>query len=201
VMGLLTYNLPDVEDYGLLAEFESPRELYRACQRVRDAGYTRWDAHSPFPVHGLPRAMGLKSSKLPWVVLVCGLGGAAGAMALQWWTSAVDYPLVISGKPYFSWQAFVPITFEIGVLGGAIAAVVGMLAFNRLPALFHPLFGSTRFERVTDDRFFIAIESWDPKYDAKETASFLERIGAAHVETIARHQEPVAAREPQGGRS
>ncbi len=185
-MPLLIPELPTSETFGVLAEFATPRDLLHACGKVRDAGYTRWDSHSPFPVHGLERAMGLKRSKLPWIVLVMGLGGAAGGMALQWWTSTIAYPLVISGKPYFSWQAYVPITFELGVLGGAVAAVVGMLALNQLPMLFHPLFGSERFERVTDDRFFISIESWDPKFDFTATQKFLEGIGGTHVEVIKR---------------
>ena len=185
-MPLLTPELPKSDTFGILAEFASPRDLLHACEKVRDAGFTRWDSHSPFAIHGLERAMGLKRSKLPWIVLVLGLGGAAGGMLLQWWTSTVAYPLVISGKPYFSWQAYVPITFELGVLGGAVAAVVGMLALNQLPMLFHPLFNSKRFERVTDDRFFISIESWDPKFDVTGTQQFLESIGGTNVEVLNR---------------
>ncbi len=185
----LVPSLPEGENFGVLAEFESPRDLMQACEKVRDAGFTRWDAHSPFAIHGLPRAMGLRPSRLPWLVLVMGLGGAIGAMGLQWWTSAVSYPLVISGKPLFSWQAFVPITFELGVLGGAFGAVFGMFALNQLPTLFHPLFGSKRFERVTDDGFFISIEAWDPKFDVKSTREFLTGLGATHVELIPNHQE------------
>ncbi len=185
-MGLLTPDLPKgAGPYGLLAEFDSTAGLMRACETVRDAGYRRWDAHSPFPVHGLDAAMGLTPSKVPWIVLVCGLGGAIGGMALQWYTSAVEYPLVISGKPMFSWQAFVPVTFELGVLGGALGAVLGMLGLNQLPTLHHPLFNSTRFERVTDDRFFISIEARDPKFDMNATRALLEKAGAAAVETIA----------------
>lgn len=178
--------LPEGEYHGVLAEFSTPGELYRACERVRDAGYTRWDAHSPFPVHGLDRAMGLRRSILPWIALVFGLGSAAGAMVLQWWTSAVDYPLVISGKPYFSWPAFVPITFELGVLGAAVATVVGLLGLTLLPMHHHPLFASSRFERASDDAFFISIESWDPRFDPRATAEFLAGIGARHVETVMR---------------
>ena len=189
-MPLLMPGLPDKgEHFGILAEFASPRDLYHACEKVREAGFTRWDAHSPFHVHGLPRAMGLKRSKLPFVALAFGLGGAAGAMLLQWWTSSVDYPLVISGKPYFSWQAYVPITFELGVLGAAFAAVLGMLAFNQLPTLFHPLFHSKRFQRVTDDGFFISIESWDPKFDPEKNSEFLKSIGSTHVEVVRRIPE------------
>jgi hypothetical protein len=189
-MRLLMPSLPEgAEHYGVLAEFPSPGAVLRAAERVRDAGYTRWDVHSPFPIHGTPVAMGLKASKLPLIVLVCGLSGACGAMLLQWWTSTIAYPLVISGKPYFSWQAYVPITFELGVLGGAFGAVIGMLGLNQLPMLFHPLFGSKRFERVTDDGFFISIESWDPRFDVRRTPELLKGLGASHVELIPRRQE------------
>jgi hypothetical protein len=184
-MGLLKPTLPGGDRFGLLAEFASPEALYRACERVRDAGYTRWDAHTPFPIHGLERAMGLRASKLPWIVLVMALGGAAAGMALQGWVATIAYPLVISGKPFFSWPAFVPITFELGVLGGAVGAVFGMFALNQLPTLYHPLFGSARFERASDDGFFISIESWDPQFDAGRTAELLRGLGATHVEAVA----------------
>jgi len=170
--------------FGLLAEFETVDQVYRACERVRDAGYTRWDAHSPFPVHGLERAMGLKASKVPWIALTLGLGGAGGAMLLQWWISAVDYPLVIAGKPLFSLPAFVPVTFALGVIAGVTGALLGVLHFSRLPAHYHPLFSSERFERATDDRFFISIEAVDPKYDALETAVLLRDSGATAVEVV-----------------
>lgn len=181
--------------YGVLAEFATPRDLLKACEAVRDAGFTRWDAHCPFPVHGLGRAMGLRRSVLPWLVLVFGFGGAAAGLALQWWTSAVDYPLVIAGKPYFSWQAFVPITFELGVLGGALAAVFGMLGLNRLPMYHHPLFDSERFARVADDAFFVCIESWDPKFDPARTHRFLVETGASRVELVLNEPEEPGPRE------
>jgi len=183
-MGLLRPSLPPGESYGVLAEYDSPAALHRACEGVRDAGFTRWDAHAPFPVHGLERAMGLRASRVPWIVLVLALAGAAAGMGLQGWVSTMAYPLVSSGKPYFSWPAFIPVTFELAVLGGAVGAVFGMLGFNQLPMLFHPLFGSTRFERVTDDGFFISIESWDPKFDDERTAELLRGFGATHVETV-----------------
>jgi hypothetical protein len=181
---LVPAQLPPAPYYGALARFPDPAALLHACERVRDAGYTRWDAHSPFPVHGLDRAMGLPPSKLPWIVLVAGLAGAAGALTLQGWVHTGAYPLVISGKPFFSWQAFVPVTFEVGVLFGAIGAVVGMLALNQLPMHWHPLFSSRVFERASDDGFFISIESWDPRFDPRRTVEELERFGATVVELI-----------------
>lgn len=185
-MAFLTPELPPGDTYGVLAEFESPRDLYHACEKVRDAGFTKWDSHAPFAIHGLDRAMGLRRSKLPFLCLFLGLGGAAGAMLLQWWVHVQAYELVISGKPFFSWPAFIPVTFEVGVLAAAAAAVLGMLGFNQLPMLHHPLFESERFARATDDRFFISIESWDPRFDETRTAEFLEGLGASHVEVVRR---------------
>jgi hypothetical protein len=171
--------------YGLLAEFDSAAALVRACARVRDAGYTRWDAHTPFPIHGLDRAMGLAPSRLPWAVLIGALAGASGAMLLQWWVAVVAYPLVVSGKPLFSYPAFVPITFELAVLGGVLGGLLAMLHLNRLPRHHHPLFASARFERASDDRFFISIEAADPKFDLEQTRAWLAALGAAAVETVA----------------
>lgn len=170
--------------FGILAEFESPTALYKACENVRDAGFKHWDAHTPFPVHGLEKAMGLPASKVPWVTLVAGLTGAFLGFAMQWWVNVVDYPIVISGKPHFSWPAFVPVTFELGVLFGAAGAILSMLAFNGLPRFHHPLFQSERFERVTDDKFFISIESADPQFDPQKTAALLSSLGAVHTELI-----------------
>jgi hypothetical protein len=192
-MPLLSASLPPGEIFGLLAQFASPKDLYRACEKVRDAGYKRWDAHTPFPVHGLDQAMGLGRSRLPYVTLFFGLCGAIGGFALQVWANGIAYPIVSSGKPLFNWQPYIPITFEVGVLLAAISTVVGMLAFNELPMLFHPLFGSRAFERVTDDGFFISIESWDPKFNATETERFLSSIGATHVELVSRTPRPEAS--------
>ena len=183
-MGLLRADLPPGGRFGALAEFATPADLYKACEGVRDAGYTRWDAHTPFPIHGLDRAMGLRASRLPWISLALALGGAVAGMGLQGWVSTIAYPLVISGKPFFSWPAFVPVTFELAVLGGALGAVFGMLALNQLPTFYHPLFHSARFERASDDGFFISIESWDPKFDSGSTVELLRRLGAKQVELV-----------------
>jgi hypothetical protein len=183
-MALLFSRLPKGPHYGILAEFATPADLYHACERVRDAGFTRWDAHTPFPVHGLDKAMGLRRSPLPWIILAMGLTGAALGFVLQWWVHAVEYPLVISGKPYFAWPAMIPITFEVGVLFAAFGAVLGMLGLNRLPMHHHPLFQSRVFERASDDAFFISIESWDPKFDSSDTRKLLESLGARSVELL-----------------
>ncbi len=172
------------EVYGLLAEFDDPEQLLRASHMVREANYTRWDAHSPFPVHGLERIMGLRKSRVPWLVLVMGLSGAVAGMLLQWWVSSIAYPLVIAGKPLFSWPAFVPIMFECGVLGGGLGALLGFLLFSRLPEHYHPLFNSKRFERMSDDKFFLSIEAQDPKFKREKTEKLLWSTGAANVESI-----------------
>jgi len=181
---LESYRGTDKPFWGILAEFPNPGKLFSACENIRDLGYRKWDAHSPFPVHGLERAMGLRDSLLPWVVLVMGLTGASLAMLLQWWISAVAYKLVIAGKPFFSWPAFIPVTFEIGVLFSALGAVIGMFAFNGLPRLNHPLFNSERFLRSTDDGFFISIEAADPNFDPETIESFLVGLGATSVEVV-----------------
>lgn len=170
--------------WGVLAEYASAKDIFHACEKVRDAGYRKWDSYTPYPVHNLDRAMGLPASKLPWVVLFMGMLGATSGMTLQWWISTVDYPVVYAAKPFFSWQAFIPITFELGVLFAALSSLFGMLHFNRLPQYYHPLFRSERFERVTDDKFFIAVEATDPSFDPEETVAFLKEIGATHIEMV-----------------
>lgn len=174
----------DIELFGVLAEFDGPASIFHACEQVRDAGYQRWDSYTPFPVHNLERAMGLPPSKLPWLVFFMGMLGASSAMTLQWWVSAVDYPIVYAAKPFFSWQAFIPVSFELGVLFAALTCLFGMLHANRLPQYYHPLFNSERFERATDDKFFIAIEAADEKFHPQRTVALLERLGATHIEMV-----------------
>ncbi|MEQ9500431.1 MAG: DUF3341 domain-containing protein [Deltaproteobacteria bacterium] len=170
--------------YGALAQFESASAVFHACEKVRDARYDRWDAHTPFPVHGLDKAMGLPRSKLPFLVFGAGMTGVVAAVLLQYWTAAVDYKVIIAAKPYFSWQAFVPVTFEVAVLLSAGAAVVFMLFINRLPMWHHPLLTSERFKAASDDKFFISIEAADSKFDEAKTVEFLKEIGATHVELV-----------------
>jgi len=169
---------------GILAQFETPKEIYHACEHVRDAGFQDWDAHTPFPVHGLEKAMGAPRSKVGFIVAVCAVTGMSIALLMQWWMSAVDYPVVIAGKPYASWPAFVPVTFELTVLFSAFGAVLGMLAINQLPKHYHWVFLSDRFAAASDDKFFVSIEASDAKFDAEETVSFLRSIGASHVELV-----------------
>lgn len=173
-------SLPQV----ILAEFDSPQTLLKAAGKLREAGYTKYDSHSPFPIHGMDDAMGLKRSPLGYIVGTMGFIGMMGMIALTWWTSAVDYRFVISGKPFFSWQAFVPVIFAITVLFSAFGAFFGMLSLNQLPQLFHPVFNSERFGRVTDGGFFISVQADDPIYEKSKVVTFLESIGGKNVEVV-----------------
>jgi len=168
----------------ILAEFDSPTSLYQAAEKVRDAGYKEFDCHSPFPIHGMDDAMGIKRSPLGYIVFGIGSLGLSGALLLMWWTSAIDYPLVISGKPFFSLPAFIPITFALTVLTSALTATFGMIAINQLPRLVHPVFSSERFGKFSDDGFFVSIESNDKKYDENKTVEFLKSIGGKHIEVL-----------------
>jgi hypothetical protein len=170
--------------YGYLVGFDKVDELLAGAARVRDAGYTKWDAHTPFVIHGLDAAMGVKKTILPYIVFLAGLTGTSAGLLLQWWTNAVDYPYMISGKPFFSLPANIPVAFETTILFAAISALVGMLALNGLPKLYHPLFTNRAFKRATDDRFFISIEAGDPIFDRVETRELLESIGDRPVEEI-----------------
>jgi len=178
------------EIHGLLAEFEDVNTLCHAADKVREAGYRNWDCHTPFPVHGLDDHMGIRFTKLPWIVLVMGLVGLGSAILLQWWTNAVDYPYDISGKPAWSIPANVPVIFELTVLFSAFTAFFAMWIMNGLPKWYHPLHRSKRFARATDDRFFVAIEAKDGLYDGEQTAAFLAGLGASHVETVIVPDEP-----------
>lgn len=169
---------------GALAEFDGVGGLLEAARHVRDAGYKKFDCHSPFPIHGMDEAMGLKRSALGWVIGLIGFSAVGFAIWLQWWTSSVDYKFVISGKPFFSFQAYVPITFGLGVLFGALTAVFGMFHFNRLPRWNHPVFTSEHFQKFSTDGFFVSIEAPDPKFDAEGTTEFLKSIGATRVELL-----------------
>lgn len=171
--------------YGALAEFESAAAIYHACEQVRDAHYTRWDAHTPFPVHGLEQAMGLPlRSRLTWAVFIGGISGASLAMLMQWWMVAVDYKVIIAAKPYFSWQAFIPITFEAMVLFAAATAVLSMLVCIGLPHWHHSLLKTRSFAKATDNKYFISIESKDAKFGRDTTVQFLRSLGATQVELV-----------------
>jgi hypothetical protein len=174
----------DSKTMVMLAEYDSPSALLQAAEKFRDSGYKHFDCHSPFPIHGLNQAMGLQRSRLGYLVGGAAIIGFTAALTLQWWTSAIDYPIVISGKPLFSYQAFVPVTFALAVLFSAIVATIGMFIFNRLPRYHHPLFNSERFKKVTDDGFFISVESQDKQFDEIKTRALLESSGGRNIELI-----------------
>ena len=172
------------ELYGLVASFDKIDEFLEAVAKVRDAGFSKWDTHTPFVVHGLDAAMGIKPTKLPFLVFGAGLTGCTAGIALQWFTNAVDYPFLISGKPIFSLPANIPVAFEMTILFAAISALVGMLAFNGLPQLSHPLHSSRLMKRATDDKFLISIEAADPKFELVKTHELLESLGPLAVEVV-----------------
>jgi hypothetical protein len=169
---------------GFTAEFDNVDATMSAARKVRAAGYKVWDVHSPFPMHGIDAIIGIRPTILPWIVLCAGCTGTTCALLMQWWMNAFDYKLMISGKPFFSLPANVPIIFELTVLFSALTAVFGMLALNRLPSLYSPLFKSARFRRVTNDRFFILIDSADRQFDAVKTAEFLQTLNPLSVERV-----------------
>jgi mono/diheme cytochrome c family protein len=183
---------PEQKVFGALAEFTDVDSLVAACEKVRDRGFRRFDAHTPFPVHGIEEAIGIRWTILPWIVLGAGLTGLALACAMQGWMNGIDYKFLVSGKPYFSIPAWIPICFELTVLLSAFGAFLGCLMLNLMPELYHPLFNSERFKRATNDRFFISIEARDAQFDAKETPKFLEGLGAASVETYLGDAKPRA---------
>lgn len=168
----------------MLAEFESTSTVLHAAEKVRDAGFTKWDVHTPFPVHGMDEAMGLGQSSLGWIVLLMATLGLTGGYYMMFWMNGVDYPLIIGGKPPAAFPSMVPILFECTILLSGIASVFGMLGLNRLPRHHHPIFASQRFERCTDDRFFISIESADPKFDVSKTRVLLESLKPSFVEVV-----------------
>ena len=183
------------EVFGLLAEFENPQQILHAARTVHDAGYEAWDCHTPFPVHGLDKAMGVRPTILPVAVFVCGLLGVSLGFLLQWFTNASSleawffgmvhgYEYKISGKPMMSLPAWIPVMFEITVLLSALATVGLMLVFNGLPRLNHPIFKNKRFARATDDRFFVVIEARDPRFDRSATQSLLETLSPFSIELL-----------------
>jgi hypothetical protein len=181
--------------YGLIAEFETPGDLMAAAEKVRDAGYKWWDCHTPFPVHGLDKAMGIKRTILPVLVFGAGAAGTFAAFLLQAFTNSWDftiwagvwvtgYPYLISGKPAMSLPAFIPVMFELTILFAALTTVSMMFLFNGLPQLYHPLFRSNRFRRASNDRFFISIEARDPKFLPRKTEEFLKSLDPVAVEAV-----------------
>lgn len=184
--------------FGLLAEYSDHNALIEAAKKVRDKGYQRWDCYSPFPVHGIDPAMGIRRTRLPWIVLTLGLTGTTTAFTVQWWTNTIDYPWNVSGKPMWSFAANVPIGFELSVLFAAITTFLSMLILNGLPKWSSPLDRVKRFARSSDDRFFVVIESRDPKFDEKATRALLEETKADVVEAVPGDEHLSSDRIPAG---
>lgn len=187
--------------HGYLAEFDSAKDLYHAAEKVRDAGYQRWDVHSPFPIHGMDHAMGLSRSKLPWFVFFGGLAGITVAFTLQtitqtnFWGSigltflekiVETYPTVVQAKPTDIWTlpAFFPVMFELTILFSAFTTLFGMLALIGLPRWNHPIFASKQFHKFSDDGFFVCIEARDPQFSQDGTKGLLEELGGRNVELV-----------------
>jgi hypothetical protein len=170
--------------YGVMGEFGTPEQLIHAARKVREAGYRHVDAYAPFPVEGLPEALRLHRSWVPLITLLGGLTGGLGGFGLQYWAAAITYPLNIGGRPLNSWPAFIPVTFELTILGASLSAVLGMLALNRLPQPHHAVFNVPRFTHASTDRFFICIQARDKKFHLAETARFLQGLDAHHVSEV-----------------
>lgn len=167
-----------------LAEFDTPDEVIHAAEKIRDAGFDKWDVHTPWPLHGMDKAMGLADSRLGWIVIVCGLTGLSLAVLMMQWMNGVDYPLVIGGKPPDAFASMVPIMFELTILLSALGTTFGMFGLNELPKHYHPIFFSDRFESCSHDKFFVSIEAEDKQFDVEKTKKFLEGLKPSYLELV-----------------
>lgn len=173
-----------MSSYAAVAEFDSAYAIYHAAEKATAEGYTKLDAHTPFPIHGLDKPLKQGPSHLGWLCLGGGITGICAAQAMMYWMNAVDYPFWVSGKRPYAWESTIPITFELMILLAAFAAVFGMFALNKLPRLHNPLFKHESFEGFSDDKFFLVIQATDPRFDSKGTVEFLEKIGGAKVAVV-----------------
>lgn len=172
------------QTYGIIAEFQTPAEVMAAARKVRDAGFRKWDVHSPFPVHGMDDAMGMKNSPVGWFSFTGGVMGLTTGMSMIWYMNKFDYALVVGGKPLFSPFFAFPVSYELTILLASFGTILGMLFLNRLPRLHHPLLKNRRFALATHDKFYIVIETADPRYSPTETRKLLENAGSKHIETV-----------------
>jgi hypothetical protein len=167
--------------YGILAEFDTPTQMVDAARQVRDAGYTKTDAFSPFPLHEIDEALGIKRSILPYLILAGGITGLLSGLGLVYFVHVIDYPIIVGGRPHFSLPSFIPPMYELTILFSSFVAVFGMLFLNGLPAPYHPLFNVPRFALATREKFFLVIESDDPNYEYEKTRAFMEKLDAQEV--------------------
>ncbi len=173
-----------LKPYALLAEFETPADVMQAARAVRIAGFRRWDVHTPFPIHGMDGAMGIKNSKVGYFSFVGGVTGLTIGMSMIWFMNKYDYPIIVGGKPLFSPLFAFPVSYELTILLASFGTLLGMCFLNRLPKLYNPIFKSERFARASDDRFFVVIEASDPKFSAVETRKLLENLGSKNIELV-----------------
>lgn len=178
----MEHRLPEPTTYGLMAEFDSPGAIVRAARAAHDAGYRAMDAYSPYPIEELHHALGIAGSKVPIIMLTGGILGGLGGLSLAAWASAIAYPMNVGGRPLLSWPAFIPVAYECTILLAALSGVIGMLALNGLPSPYHPVFNVPRFAMASRNRFFLCIESRDPKFDREGTERFL--AGLADVRGV-----------------
>lgn len=170
--------------FGFVAEFDHPDDLIHAAEKVTAEGYTKVEAYSPFPVHGLTDAMEWDDAKVPWTIFAAGVAGCITGFGLESWVSAIAYPHNVGGRPLISWPSFIPVVFECTVLFAGVTAFLCTLVFNGLPRPHHPVFGAKNFERASQDRFFLCVESSDPKFDNEGTEKFLNSLGAMNVSSV-----------------
>jgi Protein of unknown function (DUF3341) len=172
------------QSYGLIATFDKTPDLYHAAEKVRDAGYRHWDCITPFPVHGLDKAMGLKRSIVPRISLAGGITGFTTGMTMIWWTGSYDYPLIVGGKPFFSPMFAFPVSYELTILFTAFATIIGMFVVNGLPMHYHPVLKYDQIRRGMDDQFFIVIEARDPRFNLANTKALLEKAGGKNIQEL-----------------
>jgi len=180
----MSSNVSSSRPYALLAEFDTPADTMHAAEMVRDAGFKKWDVHTPFPVHGMDQAMGLKGSIVGYFTFIGGLTGVTLGMTMIWWMNQFDYAIVVGGKPLFSPLSAFPVSYELTILLGAFGTLFGMFSLNRLPRLHHPLLKHPRFRAATHDKFYVVIECADIKYSTAETKALLEKAGGKHIEFV-----------------
>lgn len=171
-------------NYAVVAEFDDTETLIEAAAKARSEGYRKVEAYTPFPVHGLAEALEVSDSRIFVITFIAGCIGFASGCFLEAWTSAVDFPMNVGGRPYISWPSFIPVAYECTILASAFGALLGMLGLNGLPRPYHSIFNTPNFERASQDKFFLAIETVDRRYDAARTPEFLRSVGATAVSEV-----------------